>query len=213
MTGRKRILIVDDHALARAGFAGLLRESEVAADVIECADADTAQSTLRQRAVDLVILDLSLPGRSGLDLLRHLRVSSCGVPVLVLSGFPEQQYAINVLRAGARGYLSKSCAPDELVRAVRTLLEGRRYISGESANLLVGEALGGQCMPRHSQLSEREFDIFLKLAGGQGTTEVATNLYLSPKTVSTYRSRILEKLAMHTNADLTRYALDNRLIE
>lgn len=210
---RKRILIVDDHALARAGFAGMLRESDVDADVLECGDADGAQTILRQRAVDLLILDLSLPGRSGLELLRHLRVTARTLPVLVLSGFPERQYAINVLRAGARGYLSKSCTTEELISAIRTLLDGRRYISGESANLLVGEALGGEGAPRHAVLSEREFDIFLKLAGGQGTTEVATNLYLSPKTVSTYRSRILEKLAMHTNADLTRYALDHGLIE
>ena len=207
------ILIVDDHALARAGFAEILHTAGLDLDVRQAGDADVALQMLRAAPVQLLIADLSLPGRSGLELLRHVRATHPGMPVLVLSGFPERQYALNVLKAGERGYLSKSCTAEQLVEAVTTLLKGGRYLSAETAELLVGETLGGGDGPRHAQLSEREFDIFLKLAIGQGTTQVANLLYLSPKTVSTYRTRILEKLEMKTNAELTRYALEHGLIQ
>jgi DNA-binding NarL/FixJ family response regulator len=207
------ILIVDDHALARAGFAELLHEAGLDLEVRQAGDADAALGMLRAAPVDLLIVDLSMPGRSGLELLRHVRATHPGMPVLVLSGFPERQYALNVLKAGARGYLSKSCTPAQLAEAVSSLLAGGRYLSAETAELLVGETLGGGGGPRHVQLSEREFDIFLKLAIGQGTTQVASMLYLSPKTVSTYRTRILEKLEMKTNAEMTRYALEHGLIQ
>lgn len=209
-----QLLIVDDHALTRAGFAGLLRAAGLDVTVLEADGADAAIDTLRAQRVDLMILDLSLAGRSGLELLRHVRSTHPHVPVLILSGFPERQYALNVMRAGAQGYVCKSSAAEELALAVSTVLKGGRYVSATAADLLLGECLdGGEGRPKHTVLSEREFDVFLKLAAGRGTGEVAGQLFLSPKTVSTYRTRILEKLEMRTNADLTRYALEYGLIQ
>lgn len=210
---KKRILIVDDHALARAGFGGMLREGGLDIEVHEAPDADSALTSLRRHPVDVLILDLSLPGRSGLDLLRHVRVQYPELPILILSGFPERQYAVNVLRAGAKGYVSKSCTAGELVTAVSALLAGRRHVGPATAELLLTETMGANGRPLHSELSQREFDIFLKLAAGTTPSEVASQLHLSVKTVSTYRTRIMEKLDMRTNADLTRYALDQGLIQ
>jgi DNA-binding NarL/FixJ family response regulator len=208
----KRILIVDDHAMARVGCAELLRTAGEAYEVCEAGDADGALRVLREQSVDLLVLDLSLPGRSGLELLRHLRTSHPTLPVLVMSALPERQYALHVLKAGARGYLEKTGAADDIARAVATVLAGRRYVSATATELLLDDTFGGGEQPRHGQLSQREFDVFLQLAGGRGTGEVAARMYLSPKTVSTYRTRILEKMRFETNADLTRYAIEHGLI-
>lgn len=213
MNDVQRLLIADDHALARAGFVRLIGDAQLGFHVHEAADGAAVLDAVREFEFRLIILDVSLPGRSGLDILRHLRSSHPHVPVLILSGFPERQYAVNVLRAGAKGFVAKSCAAQELVAAVQTVLAGRRYVTPQTAELLLGASFAGGDEPPHAQLSEREFDVFLKLANGQGTTEVAEQLFLSAKTVSTYRSRILTKLAMRTNSDLTRYALQSGLLQ
>ena len=151
--------------------------------------------------------------RSGLDILRHIQTGHPGVRVLVISGLPEQQYAVNVLRAGASGYLSKDSAPEELMKAVRTVLSGRRYVSAALAEILVADLDGDPDKPLHARLSTREFQIFCKLAAGRGVSDIANELSLSVKTVSTYRSRILEKMSFNANADITSYALRNGLIQ
>jgi DNA-binding NarL/FixJ family response regulator len=154
-----------------------------------------------------------MPDRSGLDILRHIQTGHPAVRVLVMSGLPEQQYAVNVLRAGASGYLSKDSAPEELMKAVRTVLSGRRYVSAALAEILVADLDGDPDKPMHARLSTREFQIFCKLAAGRGVSDIANELSLSVKTVSTYRSRILEKMSFTANADITSYALRNGLIQ
>ena len=161
----------------------------------------------------LVLLDIHMPDRSGLDILRYIQTGYPGVRVLVMSGLPEQQYAVNVLRAGASGYLSKDSSPDELMKAVRAVLAGRRYVSAALAEILVADLDGDSDKPLHARLSTREFQIFCKLAAGRGVSEIANELSLSVKTVSTYRSRILEKMSFSANADITSYALRNGLIQ
>lgn len=213
MTDARKVLIADDHALARAGFARLIREAALDFEIVEAADGGAVLDAIRAHRFQLIILDVALPGRSGLDILRHLRSSHPHIPVLMLSGYPEKQYAVNVLRAGAMGYLEKNCAADELVKAVETVLGGTRYVTPRAAELVLGASFAGEDRPLHAQLSEREFDVFLKLANGQGNAEVAAELYLSAKTISTYRARILAKLDMRTNADLTRYALETGLLQ
>jgi DNA-binding NarL/FixJ family response regulator len=169
---------------------------------------------LRESAWDLLVLDIAMPDRSGLDILKHVRSGFPDTRVLILSGFPERQYGINVLRAGAHGFLGKESAAEELLKAVHTILAGRRYISPTMSELLISEIDGNDDgQPIHTQLSEREFQIFCKLATGAAVSEIARELCLSVKTVSTYRSRVLEKLNFKTNADITSYALRNGLIQ
>lgn len=154
-----------------------------------------------------------MPDRSGLDILKHVRSGFPDTRILVLSGFPERQYALNVLRAGASGYLAKDSAAEELMKAVHTILQGRRYVSATLAELLVSDIDGDGERPIHAQLSEREFQIFCKLATGRAVSDIAQELCLSVKTVSTYRSRVLEKMNFKTNADITSYALRNGLMQ
>jgi two-component system, NarL family, invasion response regulator UvrY len=161
----------------------------------------------------LLILDINMPGRGGLDILKHVRASFPDTRVLVVSGFPERQYAVNVLKAGASGYLSKESAPEELIKAVQLVLSGRRYVSSTLAEQLVTDLDADPDKPVHSQLSEREFQILCKLASGNSVSEIAKELCLSVKTVSTYRTRVLEKMSLRSNADLTAYALRNGLIQ
>jgi DNA-binding NarL/FixJ family response regulator len=154
-----------------------------------------------------------MPDRSGIDILRQIRATQSDTRILVLSGFPERQYAVNVLRAGASGYVNKEMAPEELLTAVRTVLQGRRYVTPALAEQLVNELDDDHDKPAHTKLSEREFQIFRKLAAGRSATEIADELCISVKTVSTYRTRIFEKMGFVSNADITTYALRNNLIE
>jgi two-component system invasion response regulator UvrY len=208
-----RVLIADDHAVVRAGFRQFLEADPAMTVIGEAATGSETLDQLRNQAWDLVLLDIHMPDRSGLDILRHIQTGHPSVKVLVMSGLPEQQYAINVLRAGASGYLSKDSAPEELMKAVRTVLAGRRYVSAALAEILVADLDGDPDKPMHARLSTREFQIFCKLAAGRGVSEIAHELSLSVKTVSTYRSRILEKMNFHANADITSYALRNGLIQ
>jgi two-component system invasion response regulator UvrY len=204
-----RVLIADDHAVVRAGFKQFLEADASINAVGEAASGNETLDALRESEWDLVLLDIHMPDRSGLDILRHIQTGHPSVRVLVMSGLPEQQYAVNVLRAGASGYLSKDSAPDELMKAVRTVLSGRRYVSAALAEILVADL----DKPLHARLSTREFQIFCKLAAGRGVSDIANELSLSVKTVSTYRSRILEKMSFTANADITSYALRNGLIQ
>src|SRR5688572_2550658 len=205
-------MIADDHAVVRAGLKQFLIEDRRISAVGEAASGRETLECLRSEAWNLVILDIGMPDRNGLDILQQIRTTYADTRVLVLSGYPERQYALNVLRAGAMGFVDKSAPPEELLRAVHAVLQGRRYVSATLAELLVGDLDGGSDKPLHARLSEREFQVFFKLAAGQAVSEIAEELCLSVKTVSTYRSRILEKMNLQTNADLTSYALRNDLI-
>ena len=208
-----RVLIADDHAVVRAGLRQFLEEDRSISEIGEASTGREALDALRNGRWDLLILDINMPDRSGLDILSHIRASGYSTRVLVMSGLPERQYALNVLRAGARGYLSKEGAPEELLKAVRAILDGRRYVSPALAELLVAELDQDADKPLHARLSEREFQVLCKLAAGRAVSDIAGELCLSVKTVSTYRTRVLDKMHLETNADLTTYALRNGLIQ
>jgi len=208
-----RVLIADDHALIRTGLMQLLQEDRSIREVGEAATGEQTLDKLRESRWDLLLLDINMPDRSGLDILKHVRSGFPDTRVLVLSGYPERQYARNVLRAGASGYLAKDDATEELLRAVRMVLQGRRYVSASLAELLVNDLDTDANQPIHSQLSEREFQIFCKIAVGKSVSDIAEELCLSVKTVSTYRSRVLEKMSFANNADITSYALRNGLMQ
>jgi two-component system, NarL family, invasion response regulator UvrY len=207
-----RILIADDHALVRAGLKQFLQEERRDIQVAEASSGQQTLDMLRGGNFDLLILDINMPDRGGLDILKHVRSGHPNTKVLVLSGYPERQYAVNVLKAGASGYLSKDGAPAELFKAVSQVLAGKRYVSASLAELLVAELDVDHDKPLHADLSEREFQIFCKLAAGQSVSEIANELSLSVKTVSTYRTRVLEKMCFRSNADITSYAVRNGLV-
>jgi DNA-binding NarL/FixJ family response regulator len=208
-----KILIVDDHPMVRTGLRALLADDRNVTEIGEAASGAEALSSLQSGRWDLLILDINMPDRGGMDVLRDVRANHPDVRVLVLSVFPERQYALNVLKAGASGYLPKECAPKDLSDAVRTILQGRRYVSPQTAELLVTDMDTDGNQPMHTRLSEREFQIFCKIASGRSVTKIGDELSLSVKTVSTYRSRILEKMNLQTNADMTSYALRHALIQ
>ena len=207
-----RVLIADDHALFRAGLRQFLVDALPSAEIGEAASGNEVLTCLQRKAWDLLVLDINMPDRTGLDILRHVKSGHPATRVLVLSGYPERQYALNVLRAGASGYIAKDAAPEDLLKAVRLVLQGRRYVSESLAELLLLD-MDRADKPLHTLLSDREFQIFGKLAAGQGVSEIGRELCLSVKTVSTYRTRILEKMRMKSNADLTSYALRNEIIQ
>jgi two-component system, NarL family, invasion response regulator UvrY len=208
-----RIAVVDDHQLVRIGLKQIVGAQADFAWAGEAGTGREALALLRSSPVDVLLLDLSLPDISGLDVLRQVRAHHETVATLVLSAYPEMQYGLNVLRAGASGFVSKTADESELCRAIRAAVRGGRYVSPELAEVLVSGIQGGPGEPRHSVLSEREFQIFCKLAEGKSVSEIAAKLFLSVKTVSTYRARILEKMGMKTNADITYYAIKNNLVQ
>jgi two-component system, NarL family, invasion response regulator UvrY len=206
------VLIADDHAMIRTGLRHYLEQDRLIDAIGETATgADTLQR-LREGHWDLVILDINMPDRNGIDVLLHIRLDHPNVRVLVMSGFPENQYAINVLRAGALGYLAKDQAPEEFMRAVHTVLAGRRFVSAALSEMLVAALERPTDQRLHAALSQREFQILCKLAVSRSIAQIAEELSVSPKTISTYRARVLEKMNLDTNADLTTYALRNRLV-
>jgi two-component system invasion response regulator UvrY len=208
-----KILIADDHAMVRAGIRQYLEAESSVREIGEAANGRDTLEQLRTREWDLVLLDIFMPDQSGLDILRHIQTDHPKVRVLILSGLPEKQYAVSVLRAGASGYLPKDSAPEDLIKAVQTVLAGRRYVSPEVAELLVAGMDKDPGSQQHERLSAREFQVLSKLAAGRAVSEIANELQLSVKTVSTYRSRVLEKMGLKTNADLTSYALRHGLIQ
>jgi len=208
-----RILIADDHAMIRAGLRQWLDQDRSVDAIAEASTGAETLQQLRDGHWDLVILDINMPDRSGIDILRHIRSGHPDTRVLVISGFSEKQYAINVLRAGAAGYLAKDQAPEEFMRAVHTVLAGRRFVSAALSEMLVSALDEPTEQPLHASLSQREFQILCKLAVGRSVSEIAQELFISVKTVSTYRARVLEKMKLTTNADLTTYALRNGLVQ
>jgi two-component system, NarL family, invasion response regulator UvrY len=208
-----QVAIVDDHEIVRAGFREMLADEVGIAVSFEAGSGEEALARLRDTACDVLLLDLALPGQSGIDVLRTLRQRHDALHVLVLTGYPEERYALAMIRHGADGYLCKECRRDELINAVRTVAQGQRYVSPRMAQLLADEAAGGAPAAAHRQLSERELQVFLRLARGQSVSEISGDLCLSVKTVSTYRSRLLEKLGVASNAELAAYALRHGLID
>lgn len=209
------VLIADDHAVVRAGYKQFLEAEPTITEIGEAASGSETLALLRKKSWDLLLMDIHMPDRSGIDILKHVSTGYPSVRVLIMSGLPEEQYARNILRAGARGYLSKGGSPDELLKAVRLVLKGNRYVSASLAESMAAdlEKPTDQNQPIHSALSTREFQIFRKIATGAPLSGIAKELSLSVKTVSTYRTRILEKMSFKNNADITGYALRSGLIQ
>ena len=208
-----QFLVVDDHPLMRKGIRQLLEEAYVSADVQEVDSGEAAVERVRHCAYSLVLLDVSMPGLSGLETLERIARTRPGQRVLMLSMHSENEMALQALRGGASGYVTKDHAADQLLGAIARILGGGRYVSAEFASVLAARFAEGTEGPPHMRLTAREFRVLCMLASGVTPTEIASDLSLSVKTVSTYRARILEKLGVHSNADLTRYALQHGLIQ
>lgn len=207
------VLLADDHAIVRGGLKEILIRH---LESVECGEAENAEQVLAQvRKVswDLLILDITMPGRSGFDILADLRLLRPDLPVLILSMLPEDQFGKQALKAGAYGYLKKEAAPEELIQAVRRILAGGRYVSQALAEKFVRDLQGNADRPLHEALSPREFEILLMIASGKAVGQIAGELHLSGTTVSTHRARILEKMNMTTIAELIRYAVRNHLVD
>jgi DNA-binding NarL/FixJ family response regulator len=207
-----QILIVDDHAILRRGLQEILEREFRDVRIGGAGTAEEALTQLDSEKWDLVILDITMPGRSGVDVLRTLKAWRPKLPVLVLSMHPEDQYGKRVLKAGASGYMNKESAPEELIKAVRKLLSGGRYVSPTLAETLAGDLGRDDGTPAHERLSDREFEVLRKMASGKTVGQIAQELHLSVPTVSTYRARILEKMGMSNTAELIRYALSHHLV-
>ena len=207
------ITICDDHPIVRQGLARILLASLEVGSVREACDGRTLLDLVRQKPGDVILLDLGLPDRGGLDVLRQVRDITARVPVLILSVHPADQYALRALRAGAAGYLTKDLAPDELVKAVQTVLDGHRYVTPQVAECLADELDRPKTRTAHESLSEREFEIFGQIALGKTVKQIAADLCLSYSTISTYRSRVLSKLGLRTDAEIIRYSIRWGLVE
>lgn len=207
-----RVILCDDHAVVRKGIRDTLTEAADIEVTGEAASYAEVRETLRHASCDVMVLDLNLPGRGGLEVMASLRESAPMIKVLIVSMFPEDQYAIRCLRAGAQGYLCKTGDPAELVTAVRTLAQGRKYVTPEVAQMLVESLADPTPEALHATLSERELQTLTKIASGRRLSDIAQELMLSPKTVSVYRARVLEKLRLSNNAELTVYAIRNGLV-
>lgn len=208
-----KVLVADDHAIFREGLKHILTECP---DVDVSAEAKNGAEVLekiRDHTYDMVLLDISMPGMSGLEVLKQLKIEKPKLPVLILSMHPEEQYAVRALRAGASGYLTKESAPDELITAVRRISQGRKYITSSLAERLAFEVDSDSNKPLHETLSDREFQVFRLIAAGKTATQIAESLSLSIKTVSTYRTRIMEKMRMKSNAELMHYAMKHHLLD
>src|SRR6185436_12977949 len=208
-----RVAVIDDHAVVREGLKRIISENPGMVVTAEAGDGYEAIKILQNAPCDVVLLDITMPNKSGLDVLKQLHAESPRLPVLVLSMHSEDQYAVRVLRAGASGYLTKESAPAKLVQAIRKVVRGGKYVSPSLAEKLVLDLETHSDKPPHELLSDREFQVLCMIASGRTVTETANELALSVKTISTYRVRILEKLKMKHNADLTRYAIKQGLVD
>ena len=206
------VVLCDDHAMVRRGIRDMLSEAVDIQVTGEASGYAEVRELLRTAACDVLVLDLSMPGRGGMEVLSSLREAESPIKVLIVSMFPEDQYAIRCLRAGAQGYLNKAGDPEELVLAVRTVMQGRKYVTPEVAQMLVESLSKPVLEVPHAALSEREMQTLLKIASGKRLSDIAEELLLSPKTVSVYRTRVLEKLKLTNNAELTVYAIRNNLV-
>jgi DNA-binding NarL/FixJ family response regulator len=208
-----RVLIADDHTIVRKGIVQILNDTDDMAPVDEAENGREVLRKTSEGSFDVVLLDISMPGMNGLDVLKQLKISSPGINVLILSMYPEEQYAIRLLKAGAAGYVSKDRAPEELIKAIRKVSKGRKYVSPSLAERLAWNLATDSDRPLYEILSDREFQIICEIASGKTVGEIAEKLSLSPKTVSTYRTRVLRKTGMKNNAELMRYAILNNLVE
>lgn len=208
-----KVLIADDHAVVRSGLKQILDETEGEIRVEgEAVNGREVLEKIQARDWDVLVLDITMPGRSGLDILKDIRQLKPGLPVLILSMHAEEQFATRMLKAGASGYLNKESAPEELVKAIRKVYSGGKYVSATQAERMVSELTGDSDKRPHEILFDREYEILCLIASGKTATQIAKELVLSVKTVSTYRSRILEKMNLSTNAQLTHYAIKNGLV-
>ncbi len=208
-----RVIVGDDHVIVRKGLISILRESKDVTCVAEGGNAAEIMRAVRETQADALVLDVSLPGKNGIDVLKQVRREQPRLPVLILSSHPEDQYALRSIRAGASGYLTKNSAPQQLLAALRQIASGRRYITPELAESLAEFAENPSEGPLHESLSDREFQTLKLIGSGNSLTEIAEKLCLSAKTVSVYRARMLEKMNLKNNAELTRYAIENGLTE
>ncbi|MGD0282631.1 MAG: response regulator transcription factor [Dissulfurispiraceae bacterium] len=205
-----KVAIVDDHRMVLDGLKQILSHEPDIEVVGAACNADEGIRCILKHDIDIAVLDISLPDKSGLDILDIVKTQKPKLRVLILSAFPEEQYAVRALKSGASGYLTKNSAPQELVDAIRRINSGGKYITASLAEKLSDILMSDEKMP-HERLSNREFEIMRMIAAGKTTGEIAEILFISPSTVGTYRTRIMEKMAMKTNADLTRYVVENRL--
>ena len=208
-----RVAIVDDHAIVRAGLRQFFSDQVDLKVTGEAANGREALELVRKGDLDVLLMDLQMPDQSGVDALAAIKARAPDLPVLILSGFPETHYATTLLKQGASGYLNKECDPEEIVKAIRTLHRGRKYITAVVAEMLADGLDGSAAKLPHEQLSEREFQVFLRLAKGETIGHMAESMSLSVKTVSTYRTRVMEKMSLASNSDLTYYAMKNGLIQ
>jgi two-component system invasion response regulator UvrY len=207
-----KILLADDHAVVRQGVKQILAEAFAEATFGEAQNAHELLELVGSERWDIVVLDLAMPGGNGLEALKQIKHDHPQLPVLILSMYPEDQYAVRTIRAGAAGYLNKESVPEELVQAIRKVLHGGEYISASVADELVLHARHENDQPLYKHLSDREYQVLCLIASGKEVKEISTELSLSAKTISTYRARLLEKMNMKTNAELTYYAIQNGLV-
>lgn len=207
-----RILLVDDHAVVRKGLKSILESADNGYIVGEAGTSEQALEQIRSHHWDAVILDINLPGRNGIGMLKRVRHEQPQLPILMLSVYPEEQYGLRVLKSGARGYLNKSAAPEKLVEAIQRILRGRRYFSPELSEQLLDDLAGNDHQQDHHALSDREYQVFLMLVNGMTPSAIAHRLSLSVKTIHTHRSRILRKMGLKNNSELMRYALEHGLL-
>ncbi|MGD1147037.1 MAG: response regulator transcription factor [Thermoanaerobaculaceae bacterium] len=208
-----RVLVADDHALVRAGLKHILGKTGEISVVGEACNGQEVMVEARRTPCDVVLLDIGMPGRSGLDVLKQLRAEHPGLSVLILTMYPEEQYAVRALRAGAAGYLTKDSGPEELVNAVRKVASGGRYVTMRAAESLAFEVQGRLRQSPHEALSDRELQVLCMIARGKTVNEIAAELTLSAKTVSTYRSRVLAKLNLRNNSEIAYYAVKEGLVD
>lgn len=206
-----KILIADDHAIVRKGLVELLRQEYTDALISEASNSLETLDSLRKETFDLILLDISMPGRNGLETLKQIRSDGNKAPILMLSMHSEEQYAVRVLKAGASGFVKKDCATDELIKAVNKVMSGKKYISAATSEKLAEALSESGSEPSFESLSDRELQVLQLMANGKTVSDIAAEISLSVNTISTYRSRILEKLQLNNNAELTRYAIDHGL--
>ena len=207
-----KILIADDHPIVREGYKKILMDTPDMQVVDEAGNGQEVLNLVRKKDYDLILLDISLPGRNGLEVLKDIKDEKPKLPVMILSIYPEEQYAVRAFRAGASGYLTKASAPNELISAIRKISQGGRYISSSMAEKLTYYFDSDSVRPPHEKLSDREYQVMLMIASGKTVKEIGEELFLSVKTISTYRTHILEKMNLKNNAEITLYAIQNKLV-
>lgn len=208
-----RIIIADDHSIVREGLKQIIADTRDMTVIDEACDGNELLEKVNSNTYDVVVLDITMPGTNVLDVLKRIKRKRPATQVLILSMHPEEQYAVRVLKAGASGYLTKESAPSELIRAIRKVSNGRKYISPAFAENLAEVLLSDDEQPVHASLSDREYQVLCMIASGETVKDIAENLYLSEKTISTYRSRILQKMGLKNNAELIHYAIKNMLVQ